>query len=99
MNRNKKGGYAVCAQQSVNSRFTMERARRLPVLITLALFYSSCAAEPVNRVQPALTPEAYIGWHGGTLAPAGTLEIDGRRMSCGQWPTVLDPGYDDFGAA
>jgi hypothetical protein len=31
--------------------------------------------------------------------PASRLEIDGRRMTCGRWPTVLDPEQNDFGGA
>lgn len=35
--------------------------------------------------------------NGGTLIPAGRTEIDGRRMPCGETPTVLDPRLSDFG--
>ena len=97
MNREKKGAYAAYAQRSVNSSFTIGRARRLSVWMTLACLYDSCAAQPLNVVQPDLTAESYIALYGGTLAPAGILEIDGRRMSCGQWPIVLDPDHHDFG--
>ena len=76
-----------------------ERACWLPVWIALAFFSNPCAAEPLNVVQPDLTAETYIEHHGGTLAPPETLEIDGRRISCGQYPTVLDSDYEDFGGA
>jgi hypothetical protein len=71
--------------------------RLFSVWVAVASF-DSCAAQPLNAAQSE-TPEAYIAAHGGTLAPAGSLEIDGRRMSCGRWPTVLDPDYNDFGGA
>jgi hypothetical protein len=59
----------------------------------LAFPVISCVAQSLDSA------EAYIARNGGTLAPAGTLEIDGRRMACGRLPTVLDPALDDFGTA
>ena len=56
-----------------------------------------CSAQSVESASPEAS--AYIAAQGGTLAPAGRLEIDGRRMACGRWPTVLDPSYADFGGA
>ena len=41
--------------------------------------------------------EAYASHSGGTLIPAGRTEIDGRVMSCGAAPTVLDTHISDFG--
>ncbi|MDX2259979.1 MAG: hypothetical protein NW205_13825 [Hyphomicrobiaceae bacterium] len=47
------------------------------------------------------TPEEYVAYVGGeaTILPPGGLSLDGRRQSCGQRPTVLDPALDDYGAA
>ena len=72
---------------------------RLFTWLTVVFSCNPCAAQPLNAVQPDLSPEAYVATHGGTLVPAGRLEIDGRRMTCGRWPTVLDPDLNDFGAA
>ena len=71
----------------------------LPVCVAVALFCNPCLAQPLDSPQPAGSPEAYIVLHGGTLAPADTLEIDGRRMTCNRYPTVLDPDLNDFGAS
>lgn len=47
------------------------------------------------------TPEEYVAHVGGDakIIPSGQLRMDGRRMSCGQRPTVLDNQLDDYGAA
>ena len=97
MDRRKKAPHVACAQQLVNSGLR-GKARWLAVWFAL-LSFSPSAAEPANAPQPDLSAESYIEWRGETLAPAGTLEIDGRRMDCGQYPTVLDPDYADFGGA
>jgi hypothetical protein len=81
------------------SRNEMMRQRRLLVWTTVVFFYNPCAAQPFNSVQTGLTADAYIASNGGTLVPAGSLEIDGRRMTCGRYVTVLDPDYKDFGGA
>jgi len=65
----------------------------------VALLCSPCAAQPLDSVQGDSSPEAYIAAHGGTLAQRGMLEIDGRRMACGPYPTVLDSHLRDFGAS
>jgi hypothetical protein len=46
------------------------------------------------------TPEEYAAQASGAkvMAPGG-LKLDGRHMTCGQRPTVLDNQLDDFGAA
>ncbi len=71
----------------------------LSAWVTVACLCNPCAAQPLNAVQSNLSPEAYVATHGGTLVPAGRLEIDGRRMVCGHAATVLDAGERDFGAA
>jgi len=98
MDRRKKAPHVACAQQLVNSGLR-GKARWLAVWFALLSFPSPSAADPVNSPQSGPSAESYIEWHGGTLAPAGTLEIDGRRVDCGQAPTVLDPDYGDFGGA
>lgn len=47
------------------------------------------------------TPEEYISHVGGDakIVGAGTLVLDGQRMTCGHRPTVLDGQLDDYGAA
>lgn len=47
------------------------------------------------------TPEEYVAHVGGgaRIVPPGDLTINGRRMLCGQRPTILDPNLDDYGAA
>jgi hypothetical protein len=60
---------------------------------------SGGAAAPAQVRERVETAESYIAAHGGDLAPAGRLEIDGRVMGCGSLPTVLDPKLDDFGAS
>lgn len=58
-----------------------------------------CAAQPLNAMGAGPSPEVYAAARGGTVVPAGMLEIDGRRMACGRYPTVLDSAEHDFGAA
>lgn len=47
------------------------------------------------------SPEEYVGHVGGDsrIVPSGDLRLDGRRVLCGQRPTVLDNNLDDYGAA
>jgi hypothetical protein len=47
------------------------------------------------------TPEEYAAHVGGDakIVAAGELKLDGRKMTCGQRPTVLDGQLDDYGAA
>jgi hypothetical protein len=73
--------------------------RRLSIFGTIASLCGPCAAQSVKSSHPAPGADAYVARHGGTLVPAGRLEIDGRRMTCGQFPTVLDTGERDFGTA
>jgi hypothetical protein len=75
------------------------RAPRIPgLLVAIAIGWATCAlAQPCDSA--SLTLEDYVAWSGGTVVPAGQVEIDGRRMSCGSAPTVLDTGYKDFGGS
>ncbi len=46
------------------------------------------------------TPEEYVAHVGAaTIVPSGQLQLDGRKVTCGQRPTVLDNQLDDYGAA
>lgn len=55
------------------------------------------AIAQAKRVSP--TAEQYVARFGGVVVPAGELQIDGRGMTCGSHPTVLDPNLNDFSAA
>jgi len=71
----------------------------LAAVTTLACCCGPSAAQPITPYEPDPRPEAYATDNDATLAPAGQLEIDGRRMTCGAFPTVLDAHYNDFGGA
>jgi hypothetical protein len=45
------------------------------------------------------TPQQYVARLGGELVPPAQLVLDGRRMSCGSQPTVLDKNLNDAAAA
>jgi len=46
------------------------------------------------------TPEGYAAQaNGAKIVSPGELRLDGRRMTCGQRPTVIDDQLDDYGAA
>ena len=67
----------------------------------VARFFIMAVATLLQQQSLALagSAETYIAAHGGTLVPAGRIEIDGRRMVCGRAATVLDSHEPDFGAA
>jgi hypothetical protein len=46
-------------------------------------------------------PPDYVERNGGgaTIVPAGQLVLDGHRISCGSWATVLDRNLTDYAAA
>jgi hypothetical protein len=76
----------------------------LRALLTLAVLMTALGLDRACMAQQSGVPAdsragAYMAAHGGTLVPAGRVEIDGRRMICGHAATVLDPGERDFGAA
>ncbi len=43
--------------------------------------------------------ELYVASNDGTVIPAGRTDIDGRLMTCGSAPTVLDKHLRDYGAS
>jgi hypothetical protein len=47
------------------------------------------------------SPDEYVTHVGGDarIVPSGDLRLDGRKVLCGQRPTVLDNRLDDYGAA
>lgn len=58
------------------------------------------AAAPGALAQSGPTPEGYAAHVGGAkIISPGDLRLDGRRMTCGQRPTVIDDQLDDYGAA
>jgi hypothetical protein len=59
---------------------------------------SSASAQPL-KTDPA--PYDYVERNGGgaTVVPYGQLVLDGHRMICGSYPTVLDPHLNDYAAA
>jgi hypothetical protein len=78
---------------------TRSTQRRLSAWAAVAFLGNLCAAQLLKAAQPDVSSDAYIASHGGTFVPAARLEIDGHRMTCGRWPTVLEPGLNDFGSA
>jgi hypothetical protein len=72
---------------------------RSRALIVLALLLAVAWLPGPSLAGP--TPEEYVAHVGGDaeLVPANKLVIDGRRLRCGQRPTVIDNNLDDYGAA
>ncbi len=68
--------------------------------LTGVLLVLLTAAASGASAQSAPTPEGYAAQAAGAkiIAP-GELRLDGRRMTCGQRPTVIDDQLDDYGAA
>lgn len=67
-------------------------------ICAVIVFGQSCAAQAL-KTNP--TPQDYVERNGGgaTIVPAGQLSLDGHRMTCGPWATVLDPNLNDYAAA
>ncbi len=83
------------------SRF--ESGRQRAAKRTLAAF-TLAASVAIGAGQPAVagpTPEEYVGHVGGDaqIVNPGELVLDGKRMTCGKRPTVMDNQLDDYGAA
>lgn len=47
------------------------------------------------------TPQDYVERNGGgaSVVPARQLVLDGHRVSCGSWATILDPNLNDYAAS
>jgi hypothetical protein len=73
-------------------RSGLVRRALAPVTFVLASLVSTASAGP--------TPEEYATHVGNAqIVQSGDLRLDGRRVFCGQRPTVLDNNLDDYGAA
>jgi hypothetical protein len=59
------------------------------------------AAASAQELKRDPTPQDYVERNGGgaTIVPTRQLVLDGHRMSCGGWATVLDPNLNDYAAA
>ena len=70
-------------------------------LVAVALVIASALALDTAPSQAGPTPEEYAKHLGSAakIIPPGQLTLDGRRMTCGQRPTVIDDQLDDYGAA
>jgi hypothetical protein len=71
------------------------------VRLSAALVWLAGLCVSAPAVQAGPTPEEYAAHVGGDakIMAAGTLKIDGIKLTCGQRPTVLDNSLDDYGAA
>lgn len=72
--------------------------------LTLCTLIFALAWAPAASAQPLKrdpTPQDYVERNGGgaSIVPAGQLVLDGHRMTCGSFPTVLDPNLNDYAAA
>ena len=70
---------------------------RIRALLGASVFLAGAAV--VANAGP--TPEEYATQAGATakVMQPGELKLDGRKIFCGQRPTVLDTQLDDYGAA
>ena len=73
--------------------------QRLAAVALVAFLCGPSAAQPITPYEPDPRPEAYAADNDAALAPAGQIEIDGRRMACASFPTLLDARLSDFGGA
>lgn len=80
--------------------------RRTGQRLFAAIFGGAIAAAAViagcgQSATAGPTPEEYVAHVGpeAKIVAAGDLKLDGRKMTCGQRPTVLDNQLDDYGAA
>ena len=66
-----------------------------------AMTVSALAAMAMTVAIAGPTPEEYKAHAGGDaqIVEPGKLRIDGRKIMCGERPTVLDNTLDDYGAA
>lgn len=67
-------------------------------MLLLAFVLTVCLPSLPNA---APTIEAYVKQAGEAvkIIPAGQLIFDGKRASCGKRPTVMHPGFDDYGGS
>lgn len=73
-------------------------------MVKTALFgiiTAMCLFLSVQHVQatPSIEEYAKEAGEGAKIIPAGQLKLNGYRAICGRRPTVLNPGFDDYGGA
>jgi hypothetical protein len=69
-------------------------------LLGAVLMLAAVAASTTLAQSAPPTPEGYAAHVGSSkIIPPGGLRLDGRKMTCGQRPTVIDDQLDDYGAA
>jgi hypothetical protein len=95
--------FSMCASQDNLSSRALPWRRRLLIrglagLAALANSFSSAIAQPASG-QSETPAEIYAATVDGKVIEAGRTEIDGRRMTCGTVPTVLDSHIKDFGVS
>lgn len=83
---------------------TIRQAMRLTCSRMMVLWCGIIAASwtiAAASAEAGPSPEEYINHVGGDakLVGSGDLRLDGRKVMCGQRPTVLDNSLDDYGAA
>jgi hypothetical protein len=76
----------------------------LGLRLWVGIAVGSWLASPTNalavgkKIDP--TPEQYVAhFKRAKLVPVGELKIDSVAVDCGELPTVLDPGLDDYTAS
>jgi hypothetical protein len=69
--------------------------------MVFAIGTASCTGFAPMPLPSDPTPEAYVARAADkpTLVAAGQYALDGRRLTCGATPTVLDPRLNDYAAA
>ena len=79
----------------------MRRLGRRLVTILLGGLIVAAAVISERAASAGPTPEEYVAHVGqdAKIVGAGELKLDGRKMTCGHRPTVLDNQLDDYGAA
>jgi hypothetical protein len=78
----------------------MQRGR-LAIAIGVILAVIPGYGAHAQQLKTDPTPYDYVARNGGgaSVVPYGQLVIDGHRMICGNYATVLDPNLNDYAAA
>jgi hypothetical protein len=69
---------------------------------TAFIWVLTCAASATSQpLKRDPTPQDYVERNGGgaTIVLAGQLVLDGHRISCGRWATIIDPNLNDYAAS
>jgi hypothetical protein len=77
------------------------RRNRLALAIGLLWAALPLRTMQAQELKKDPTPYDYVERNGGgaTVVPYGQLVLDGHRMTCGTYATVLDPNLNDYAAA